>query len=156
MGQILKPVGLSGAVKICSFTENPKTLFNFSIFLNENSDEIFGIGKIISQKNEFFIVKINGIDSLFKAKQLVGLYLFVCKEEMQRKDDIKDNEFYYSELIGKKVICGNEVIGEIGCMHNFGSCDIMEIFPSGLMIPFSKDSVLEINNFAIIISKEFL
>lgn len=97
-GKILKPHGLKGEVKV----------------LNSSDFNRFKAGKVIyyELEGEYLPLKIKEVkegtplivsfftyDDINKILPLVGKDLYAKRE----KDDLKENEYYYSDLIGKDI-----------------------------------------------------
>ena len=63
--------------------------------------------------------------------------------------DLKEDEFYHTDLIGLEVRSSNgETIGEVNALYNFGAGDIIELkLNSGSleMLPFTETYVPTIN-----------
>ena len=63
--------------------------------------------------------------------------------------ELKDEEFYHTDLIGLEVKnSSSEVLGQVNALYNFGAGDILEIKMNNgslEMVPFTKSFVPVIN-----------
>ncbi|ABD45431.1 16S rRNA processing protein RimM [Ehrlichia chaffeensis str. Heartland] len=140
LGVITSSHGISGHVKIKTFTENPEDFTSYGTLTDGINTYEVEIISIISQN--IIIAQIKGIVSRTDADLLRNKKFFVEKNKLPNPTN--DDEFYYSDLIGLNVVLeNNNVYGNIKKIHNFGSCDIIEIRLSNskksTMLPFTKD-----------------
>ena len=71
------------------------------------------------------IAEIKNIISRTNAELLRNKKLFIKKTKLP---SLIENEFYHNDLVGLQVILeDNNIFGNIKKIHNFGSCDIIEI-----------------------------
>ncbi len=97
-GSILGLHGLKGYIKVKSFLENPKDLFNYDkYFINKIS---FSSLLLKFNKKSVFICELVGINSIEEAKKFVNKDIFICKSSLPKTD--KD-EIYLNDLISFNV-----------------------------------------------------
>ena len=145
LGIITSSHGVNGNVKIKTFTENPQDFTSYGTLTDGTSTYKVTIVSIISQNT--IIAKIKGIPSRTEADLLKNKKLFIEKNKLP---NLTDDEFYHNDLIGLKVILEDKnIYGSIKKIHNFGSCNIIEIKLSNstktTMLPFTKDIFPYIN-----------
>ena len=120
LGQIIKPRGLKGELKIKPFTDDLEQFKKFrEVFINATFFQVLGV----NVSGEFVYLKLEGVDSLDMAERLRG------KEIAVNKEDIKpatEGEYFVSDLIGCKFSSG-EFEGVVIEVHQFGATDIIEI-----------------------------
>lgn len=97
-GKILKTFGLKGEVKVLNSSDFNRFVKNKELYYLENG--IYKELKIKEVKDGgSLIVSFYGYDDINKVLPLIGYDLYAKRE----KEDLKDNEYYYSDLIGKDV-----------------------------------------------------
>lgn len=97
-GKILKTFGLKGEVKVLNSSDFNRFVKNKELYYLENG--IYKELKIKEVKDgSSLIVSFYGYDDINKVLPLIGYNLYAKRE----KEDLKDNEYYYSDLIGKDV-----------------------------------------------------
>lgn len=97
-GKILKTFGLKGEVKVLNSSDFNRFVKNKELYYLEN--DIYKELKIKDVKDgSSLIVSFYGYDDINKVLPLIGYDLYAKRE----KEDLKDNEYYYSDLIGKDV-----------------------------------------------------
>ncbi|AHX04927.1 ribosome maturation factor RimM [Ehrlichia japonica] len=139
LGIITSSHGINGHVKIRTFTEKPENFTSYGTLTDGTNTYKIRIISVISQN--IIIAKIKGIISRNDADLLRSKKLFIEKNKLP---NLTNDEFYHNDLIGLSVILeNNNVYGNIKKVHNFGSCDIIEICLSdskkSTMLPFTKD-----------------
>ncbi len=97
-GKILKTFGLKGEVKVLNSSDFNRFVKNKELYYLDNG--IYKELKIKEVKDgSSLIVSFYGYDDINKVLPLIGYDLYAKRE----KEDLKDNEYYYSDLIGKDV-----------------------------------------------------
>ena len=127
IGKITAAHGIKGQVKITSFAQNPADIAEYpNIFdKKQNSFPITSISSPQGKKQDVFIVKIAGTDNRNDAEDLIGTELFIERGQLP---EAEDNEFYYVDLIGLKVIdAERKEIGKVINVHDFGAGGIIEV-----------------------------
>ncbi len=136
--------GIKGEIKLIVYSDNPQKIENYSLF-NAKGEKIkitisnkgkSAIGS--SSGNPIIIAKVEGINDRNAAELLRGQEFFVARSELEELDE---NEFYYSDLIGMDVIDMNsKKIGKVTNVMEFGAGGIIEI-------NFSENNSSKIDNF---------
>ncbi|CEI85158.1 16S rRNA processing protein RimM [Ehrlichia minasensis] len=146
LGVITSSHGISGNVKIRTFTENPEDFTSYGMLTDGTNTYKISIVSVTSQNT--IIAKIKNIVSRNDADLLRNKKLFIEKDKLPNLTN--NDEFYHNDLIGLNVILeDNKVYGNVKKIHNFGSCDIIEICLSyskqSTMLPFTKNIFPHIN-----------
>lgn len=126
--KVLKAHGIDGSV--CVFVINP---INPNKPLYDTNGEVFKIERFNSTRK---ILKFESVSDRNTSENLKGLILY------QKKEKLKENEFYVSDLIGRKLkINGSDEYCEITDIVNYGAGEIAEIRykEKELLIPFRKE-----------------
>ncbi len=144
VAKIISAHGIKGAVKIKSFTENPKD-FNRYGELFDHDDLVINI-EILSSNGDIVIAKLEDVGDRDKAQEFVGKNLFIDRSILPPP---QEDEFYVEDLVGLDVISqDNNKCGVVKYVHNFGGGDIVEIHFQGdhyQMVAFTKENFPEIN-----------
>lgn len=131
--------GVTGAMRLKSFTENPDDVAAFTILQSEDASKTYEI-KVVSHtgKGEL-IVKVAGVETREAAEMLKGERLFVSRSELP---EAGEEEFYHADLIGLTVKTVNgKTLGTVRAVFDFGAGDMLEILPKEgalIMVPFTK------------------
>ncbi len=123
--------GIKGEIKLVVYSDNPQKIEDYSLF--NSKDEPIKISITNKNKtvigsasgNPIVIAKIDGVNDRNAAELLRGQEFFVLRSELEELDE---NEFYYSDLIGMDVIDANSTkIGKITNVMDLGAGGIIEI-----------------------------
>ena len=142
-GSILGLHGLKGYIKVKSFLENPKDLFNYDkYFINKIS---FSSLLLKFNKKSVFICKLVGINSIEEAKKFVNKDIFIYKLSLPKTD--KD-EIYLNDLISFNVELESGLcLGELVNFYDFGAGPIIGVKQGHTekMLPFSDNFIINID-----------
>jgi 16S rRNA processing protein RimM len=150
IGKILTSHGIKGYIKVESYTENPKEIFDYDLFdANNKRYKITFKGNL---KPNIFIAELEGITDPETAKEFRNTELFA---------DLDDDEIYLDELIGLKVkATDNQFTGTIMSVENYGAGNVVEIKWSDEKIesiPFSDEYFKEVSkNFVVVERPKFV
>ena len=161
VAKILTSHGVKGYVKLESYMEKPKDIFDYFDNLYDANNKKFNIKFIGTIKSNIFITQIYGIDSMDLAKSYRNTELYL---DMDLLPKIKDDEIYYNSLLGIKVESNDKkYIGEIIGIDDFGAGTVIEIKWEGEKIveilPFVEDYFKEINledNYVVVERPEYI
>lgn len=136
--------GIKGEVRVKTYTGDPLDLGSYGL-LYDTSGKSYEILSIRPSKT-VVVVRFAGVDDRNAAEALNGKELYV--DHAQLPQDLDEDEFYYTDLIGLTVRDGEGVsYGKVSAVFNFGGGDVLEIKESGkkpALIPFTLASVPEI------------
>ncbi len=104
LGQVLRPHGVNGELKIRVLTDYPERIGELeAVFLGQDTDddaaESYPVQHIRPQ-NEYGLLKLEGVDSREEADMLRQLYVMVALEDAV---PLEEGEFYVYQLIGLNV-----------------------------------------------------
>lgn len=141
IGQILKPRGLKGELKV-------EILYNRPAVFNDLAEVFIKDTKYVvtksSVQNGFAYVNLHGIDTIEKAEPFRNKEIQVRTENLHLADD----EVLSTDLIGFAVVHNGQNIGRINAVENYGAGDVFEIAVTGqgfIQIPNEDDFILETN-----------
>jgi 16S rRNA processing protein RimM len=143
VGQITKPHGVRGEVKVVSFIDS---LEDFRTL-----DKVYLDGQIIKitsvkLQTDRAILKIEGIDTVEAAERYRNKYLMIKREDA---DELPEDSYYIADLIGCAVVDteGND-LGKVFDVIETGSNDVYWVKGEGkkeVLIPALKDIVVEVD-----------
>lgn len=124
IGKIISAHGIRGQVKIHSYTEIPEEINNYSPLLGKDGLKSYKVN-IKSCNNEILIANIDGINDRNAAEALKGEKLYTTRKSLP---ETEENEFYYEDLAGLKVLSkSGEEYGIVEEINNYGAGDIITI-----------------------------
>ena len=135
--------GLKGYIKVKSFLENPKDLFNYDKYFINKISFISLLLKF--NKKSVFICELVGINSIEEAKKFVNKDIFICKSSLPKTD--KD-EIYLNDLISFNVELESGLcLGELVNFYDFGAGPIIGVKQghTEMMLPFSDNFIINID-----------
>lgn len=143
VGQITKPHGVRGEVKVVSFIDS---LEDFRTL-----DKVYLDGQMIKitsvkLQTDRAILKIEGIDTVEAAERYRNKYLMIKREDA---DELPEDSYYIADLIGCAVVDteGND-LGKVFDVIETGSNDVYWVKGEGkkeVLIPALKDIVVEVD-----------
>lgn len=146
-----KTVGLKGQLKLYIESDFPAQFKAGSKFITNKKIEL-QIESFNSQNN---VVKFVGIDDIDKAKKLVTQQLFSTLEQTRTQCELKNNEFFWFDIIGCKVYENELYLGEVIEIHRFPITDYLEIktskelvaqnLPKNFLIPYNESFVINVD-----------
>ena len=148
IGELIKPHGIKGELKILLFNEESKSLKDSQIvFLKDNKENFFKykIEKVVYsiKKNRIKFFEIDSIDS---ADKLRGFILSIPRTDFP---ELEHDEYYLNDLIGYTLFDNNN--NNYGCVNDifhFPANDVLSVFLNDkeYLIPIIDDIILNINH----------
>ena len=142
-GSIIGLHGLKGYIKVKSFLENPKDIFNFDeYFINELS---FNCLLLKFKNKSLFICKLVGVNSMDEAKAFINTNIFIRRSSLP---EIDKDEIYLTDLISFNVELETGLyLGELVKFYDFGAGPIIgvKLGHDEKLLPFSKNFIININ-----------
>lgn len=148
LGEIVKPHGLNGAVKVKSFAESPESFVRptrlFLVSADGNRVELSV--QSASPMGKLVTLKLEGIHTREQAEDLVGNRIVVNREDLPAADE---DEYYWYDLMGMRVYDSTGTYyGIITSILPTGANDVFVVEGTKgeeILIPGTLDSVLEVN-----------
>ena len=153
-GHIMTTHGLKGALKI-------KDLSDFDRFYKDST-------LYILYKNEYIKVKVFN-KTIFDNYYLVTFYDLldinlvekykncdIYVSELDRNDDLDEDEYYNSDLLGKEIMNqNNEIKGKVIEIREYPACNylVVNYNDKNILIPFNKQFIKEVNDKYIVIDE---
>jgi 16S rRNA processing protein RimM len=130
--------GVRGAVKLWTFTEDPRAVQRYGPLFTRDGARQFEVTHVREAKDHL-VATLKGIATRDEAERLNGIELYVPREKLP---DTDDNEYYHADLIGlAAVTTADQPLGHVVAIHNFGAGDIIEIAPpkgDTMLLPFTN------------------
>lgn len=148
LGEIVKPHGLNGAVKVRSFADSPES-FTMPVRLFLVSAD--GTRRQVSVQSaspmgKLVILRFETIDSIDQAEALVGSRIVVDRQDLP---DTDEDEFYWDDLIGMGVYdSSGTYYGIITAILPTGANDVFVVEGTKgqeILIPGTFDAIVEVD-----------
>lgn len=149
VGQIAKPVGIKGQIKIHPYTTSPTFFLEYNSFFVSNNElkliEIVLYKAFINSKNEI-ISFIKGQTSRNEMELLRLKKIFIDKKDLPK---LNTDEYYFADFAGLSVLdSAQKIIGTIVCAQDFGAGVFLDIILSNkklATIPFQGIYIIDID-----------
>ncbi len=148
IGQITKPHGIKGEVRVSVLTSFPERFFELNnVYLVGPSDEEPRLVDInlIREHGSVFIIKFSGVDSRSEAEKLRNWTLELTRD---RLIDLPEGVHYIFDLIDSEVITDSGLLlGVVSEVIQLASNDVYVIKgkQGEILIPVTRDIVKEID-----------
>ncbi|MFP5408426.1 MAG: ribosome maturation factor RimM [Gammaproteobacteria bacterium] len=126
MGRIAAPFGIKGWVKVQPFSEDPGTLLDFESWrVGRGEQHTHYSVEDAQEHSKALVAKLAGIDDRDAAYALRGQEISVAKSALPPP---QDNEYYWSDLIGLKVVNREGVeLGMVDSLMESGTNDLLVV-----------------------------
>jgi 16S rRNA processing protein RimM len=146
LGEIGRPQGLQGEVRIRSFTAEPGAIADYGPLEDETGTRLFEI-ESLRVTPKALTARLKGVESRGQAEALTGTKLYVRRSRLPEREE---DEWYHSDLIGRAALDPDgAAIGTVIAVHNFGAGDLLEIRPASgaatVLMPFTRETVPEVD-----------
>ena len=149
LGQVGKPHGVRGWVKVRSFTEEYGAILQHRLFRGEKNG-MFSNLEIEIHRNQpnGLVVKFKNFDDPESAIDIIGTTLSVRAKDLPV---LEDDEFYWHQLEGLRVLnLQGEIFGIVKQMLQTGANDVVVVKPDGSslddrerLIPWIRGEVIK-------------
>ncbi len=146
LGALAKPHGIKGALHAFLDVDDPYEYDELtSVFVQEKQELVPYFIDDIQIKPNLNLIFFEGIDSVDKAKELVGKKLFLPMSFLPK---LKDNQFYYHEIIGYQV--DDQSLGLLGIVKevvSLGAQDVVVMIYQNreVLIPLTEEIIPKVN-----------
>jgi 16S rRNA processing protein RimM len=149
VGQIGAAHGIRGEVRVKSYTAPAGAIADYgplTIVGGRSGPKTLTVERW-RDAGTMLVVKFKEIGDRNAAELLNGRTLTVDRAQLPEPQD--DDDFYYSDLVGLKVVDGaGSVLGQVVAVENFGASDLLEIAPPDgptVYLPFTKEFVPDVD-----------
>ena len=138
VGIITGAHGVRGAVRVKSFTADPKDVARYGPLEDESGERRWSLGLMRSAKG-VVVCRVGGVADRAAAEALHGLRLYLPRAALP---PTAAEEYYHADLIGlQAMLADGTTLGQVRSIHDFGAGDTLEIVrPAGppAMVPFTR------------------
>ena len=144
IGQVVRPRGLKGEVKVLAYSDSPDRFLELEyVYLRDHA----GLRKLKIQSagndGVHAFVRLDGIDTQQRARELVGRELFIEDSQMRPLDE---GEFYQRDLLGCRVEDPTgKRIGKVSDLMEVPQGLLLVIDPGEGLIPFQPEFVTRVD-----------
>ena len=142
VGAIAGAHGVRGAVRIRSFTADPRAVGAYGALFDEAGTRRFQLTVTGSAKGGV-VAQIAGVADRDQAEALKGTRLYVAREALPPPDE--PEEFYIADLVGLDADRPDgSRLGRVTAVDNYGAGDVVEIALAAggsLAVPFTRQTV---------------
>ena len=157
-----RSVGLKGDIRIIIESDFPQS-FKKDIILYTNKNQALKIQKINFNNST---IKFYNIDNIDEAKKLTNSLLYMSLEDTKKNCILKQDEYFWFDLIGLKVYENDLLLGKIKDIQRLPSCDYLEVEtnldlklddlkkkPKTFLIPYQNEFIkqVDIKNLKILV-----
>lgn len=146
VGVITQTHGIKGEVKVFPLTDDVKRFKKgVKLVLDSGTERLDMEVASVKFFKQFVILGFKGYDSINEIEKYVKKNLYVTRENAVKCD--KD-EYFIADLIGMKVLAGEEEIGRITDVMQTGANDVYVVgMPDGkeVLLPAIKECILSVD-----------
>ena len=128
LGRIVGSQGLEGLARLKSYTAKPEDIGAYGPLVDKKHNYRFNISVVRSSKKGV-VAQIEGISSRTELEKFYGLDLYVNRSVLP---ELKDEQFYYSDLVGLLV---NDIDGNFVESQAFGYLSIRSLYGKNISFP---------------------
>lgn len=159
-GKIVGTFGLKGELKVISDSTTNRFVRGNELYLGKNPNHLIKV-KISSVRMHkgMYMVTINELYDINLVEKYINHLFYIDRDEMH---DLKENQYYFDDLIGLKVIDKDNVVyGNVIDVLDLPAQAVIEIKLENdktIMIPFVNIYIGDVTNEHIVINhiEEFL
>lgn len=137
VGEIGRPHGVRGLVRLQSFTADPKAIAGYGPLSDESGARHFALEWLPGG-----LARIEGVNDRDAAQKLTGTRLYVAREALPAPDE---EEFYLADLIGLAAFeATGEAVGEVVAVDDYGAGPFLTIRAENgaeRLVPFTRKAV---------------
>ena len=149
IGEIVKPHGIRGEVKVYTYSERPENFSHYKqVVLQAPAGDGTTVYKVVKSRvqGKLAILQLEGLASREAAENLQGSSVWLEKTDLPELDG---DEYYWHQLLGMRVF--TDTGRELGAVAGFFSTrahDIMAVTGEGreYLIPVKEEIITEIDD----------
>ena len=140
VGEIGRPHGVRGLVRVQSFTQRPADIAGYGPLSDESGGTVFALHWLADG-----LARIDGIADRDAAAKLTGTRLYVDRGRLPPPED---DEYYLADLIGMvaRDAAGQE-LGTVRAVEDFGASPFLTVITEAgrdVLVPFTRAAVPEV------------
>ena len=123
IGKIVGTHALKGELKIRSFSDfnDQRFVVGHKLYLNDLAEPF--IIKTVRVHKGNYLISFEGMQDINLVEKYVGFNVYGLKADIELEDD----EYFYDDLIGCKIINDNQEIGEVVSVYFNGAHDVLTV-----------------------------
>lgn len=145
-GHVMTTHGIKGDLKVRSLSDFNRFYKGSRLYLYHNGQyEEVKVSKTSVFKNDY-LVSFEGLEDINLVQKYHGDDIYIS--ELDRQDELGENEYYYNDLIGKSVVNQQgEDRGTVIEVRELPQADYLVIsyLDKSVLVPFIKEFVTEVN-----------
>lgn len=149
LGEILRPHGVRGEVRMRIITDYPERLKELkTLYLGKSRDDKHPIPATLQKARfhkEYALLTIKGYNSRESADKLRKKFVMV---DIDNAVPLEDGEYYLFQLVGLKIVVDNQEIGIVKEVLQTGANDVYiadsEQYGE-ILIPAHSETIIEVN-----------
>ncbi len=144
VGEVVKPVGLKGELRIRPITDNPERFSEGGTVradAKDGGEHALVIRHVSPEPKGTLRVVFEGVGSVDEAEALRGRTLYVHESDVP---PLPEGEYYYFQIIGLSVYTySGKLLGKVTDIFTAGEKDVYEVKGGGkeYLIPVTDDAV---------------
>ena len=123
IAKIGKTVGLKGQLKLHTDTDFPEQFSKNCSFVTNKKITL----TIDTFNSTSKTVKFKELNTIEEAQRVINQQLFTTREDTKQNCILNDNQFFWFDLVGCKIIENGLYLGDITEVQRFPQCDYFEI-----------------------------
>ena len=143
-GKIVGTFGINGELKVLSDSTTNRFIKGNTLYLGKTLKALEKVtissARIHKGMN---LVTINNLNDINEVLKYIGYTFYIDREEL---DDLKENEYYFDDLIGLDVVSNNKVVGKVIDVLDLPASAVLELEVDNkkLLIPFVSNYIGEV------------
>lgn len=130
-----KTIGLKGAIKLHNYSDFPEQFKKGAKFYDKNGKEFV----IFSFDKAKFTAVFDGFFDVELAKTLTNTTLYRTLEDTKKYCKLKNDEFFYFDIIGLEIIEDNQILGIISDILEVGSGFLFAVKTNPNLTQYAKE-----------------
>ena len=156
-GKILTTHGLKGDLKVTVTSDFDRFQKGNQVYIKHEDEYILVTVNKVSDFGKYLLVNFNNYEDINLVQKFHSDEIYVSEE--MRVDELDEDEYYFSDLIGLEVFNeNNQSRGKVVDIKELPQCDYLYVAYKGKnhYIPFIDEFILEVSDKIIIKEKEGL
>lgn len=145
-GHIMTTHGIKGDLKVKNLSDFNRFYKGSKLYILHNNEyELVTVTKV-SKFGDYLLVAFEGLQDINLVLKYHSDDIYVS--ELDRKDELDDNEYYYTDLIGKEVVNQNgESRGKVLEIRELPQAEYLVILYNGknVLVPFIEKFILNVD-----------
>ncbi|MCR5114035.1 MAG: ribosome maturation factor RimM [Acholeplasmatales bacterium] len=153
-GHIMTTHGIRGALKIKNLSDFDRFFKGSRLYILYNDDYVMVKVKSVSTQDAHLLVTFENLEDINLVEKYRNTDIYVS--ELDRANELSENEYYFSDLIGKEVENQNgEARGIVKEVREYPVCHylVVRYNDKDSLIPFQERFVKDVTDTKIIINE---